>query len=130
LYAKALNRQYPCITTVSIHPGIGYTGLQDSLPLFDRFIVWFTTIGKRSRVDQLAWNGIWAATAPRGTSNAQVQGGEYYEPIGVKPKPTTHSNNTALENKLWDWTQEELGLWESKVGMKIRGSTSFSSKHS
>ena len=28
LYAKALQKQYPCITTVSIHPGIGYFGLQ------------------------------------------------------------------------------------------------------
>lgn len=130
LYAKALNRQYPCITTVSVHPGIGYTGLQDNFPLFDRFIMWISTVGKRSPVDQLAWNGIWAATTPKGTSKTQVQGGEYYEPIGVKPKSTSYSNNTALENELWDWTQEELGSWESRTGLKVRGSMSFSSQHS
>jgi NAD(P)-dependent dehydrogenase (short-subunit alcohol dehydrogenase family) len=130
LYARALNRQYPCITTISVHPGIGYTGLQDDFPLFDRFIMWVTTLGKRSPVDQLAWNGLWAATAPKGKLGAQVQGGEYYEPIGIKPKPTSYSNNIALENELWDWTQEELGLWESRAGVKVRGSTSFSSQYS
>ena len=130
LYAKALNRQYPCITTVSVHPGIGYTGLQDNFPLLDRFIMWVTTIGRRSSVNQLAWNGIWAATAPRGVSELQVRGGGYYEPIGVRPKPTRYSNNLALENELWDWTQEELSLWESRAGLKIRGSTSSSSHHS
>lgn len=130
LYAKALSQQYPSITTVSVHPGIGYTGLQDNFPLYDRFIMWVTTIGKRSSVDQLAWNGIWAATAPKGVSKTQVQRGEYYEPIGVKPKPTSHSNNTALVNELWDWTQGELGSWESRAGLKVRGSMSFSSQHS
>jgi NAD(P)-dependent dehydrogenase (short-subunit alcohol dehydrogenase family) len=129
LYAKALNRQYPSITTVSIHPGIGYTGLQDNFPMLDRFIMWVTTIGKRSPVDQLAWNGLWAATAPRGSSAAQVRGGEYYEPIGVIPKPTSYSKNLSLENDLWDWTQEQLEIWEAKAGLKTRGSTS-SSQHS
>jgi NAD(P)-dependent dehydrogenase (short-subunit alcohol dehydrogenase family) len=129
LYAKALNRQYPSITTVSVHPGIGYTGLQDNFPLFDRFIMWVTTIGRRSSVDRLAWNGVWAATAPRGTSKSQVKGGEYYEPVGIIPKPTSYSNNITLENELWDWTQEELGLWELRAGVKTRGSTS-SSKYS
>jgi NAD(P)-dependent dehydrogenase (short-subunit alcohol dehydrogenase family) len=129
LYAKALNRQHPSITTVSVHPGIGYTGLQDNFPLFDRFIMWVTTIGKRSPVDQLAWNGLWAATAPRGSSTSQVRGGEYHEPIGVIPKPTSHSKDLTLENDLWDWTQEQLESWEAKAGMKVRGSTS-SSQHS
>ncbi|KAI4717461.1 oxidoreductase [Aureobasidium sp. EXF-10727] len=129
LYAKALNRQYPCVTTVSVHPGIGYTGLQDNFSVLDRFVMWVTTIGKRSSVDQLAWNGLWAAIAPRGTSKGQVRGGEYYEPVGVRPKLTSHQKNAGLEDELWDWTQEELEAWEMKAGLKVRGSIS-SSQHS
>ncbi|KAG9694647.1 oxidoreductase, partial [Aureobasidium melanogenum] len=129
LYAKALNRQYPCVTTVSVHPGIGYTGLQDNFNVLDRFVMWATTIGKRSSVKQLAWNGLWAATAPRGPAKGQVQGGEYYEPVGVRPKPTNHYNNTALEDELWDWTQEQLEAWELRAGLKVRHSFS-SSQHS
>ncbi|KAI4736022.1 hypothetical protein E4T50_13452 [Aureobasidium sp. EXF-12298] len=105
LYAKALDRQYPCVTTVSVHPGIGYTGLQDNFNVLDRFVMWATTIGKRSSVKQLAWNGLWAATAPRGPAKGQVQGGEYYEPV-------------ALEDELWDWTQEQLEAWELRAGLK------------
>ncbi|THV74334.1 oxidoreductase [Aureobasidium pullulans] len=127
LYAKALQKQYPCITTVSIHPGIGYTGLQGNLKLFDRFIMWITTIGKRSSVEQLSWNGLWAATAPKGVAKGQVQGGEYYEPVGIKPRAIDYQTNTALEDELWDWTQEELEAWELKAGLKVRHSFSSSS---
>ncbi|KAI5236429.1 oxidoreductase [Aureobasidium subglaciale] len=126
LYAKALDKQYPCITTVSIHPGIGYTGLQNNFALLDRFVMWTTTIGRRSSVDQLAWNGLWAATAPKGVGQGRVQGGEYYEPVGVRPDSTGHQNNAALEDELWDWTQEQLEAWELKAGMKVRSSTSSS----
>ncbi|KAI5208260.1 oxidoreductase [Aureobasidium subglaciale] len=126
LYAKALNKQYPCITTVSIHPGIGYTGLQSNFSFIDRFVMWATTIGKRSPVDQLAWNGLWAATAPKGVEKGQVQGGKYYEPVGIQPKPVGHQDNAALEDELWDWTQEQLEAWELKAGMKVRSSTSSS----
>lgn len=119
LYARALNKQYPCMTTVSIHPGIGYTGLQGALSLLDRFIMWSTTMGRRSSVEQLAHTGLWAATAPKGTNHGQVEGGVYYEPVGVKPKLVGEQGNGALEDQLWHWTQREMETWKMNAGMKV-----------
>lgn len=119
LYARALDKQYPFITAVSIHPGTGYTGLQDKFPIVDRFIMWASTMGKRSSVDKLAWNGLWAATAPKGEEEGQVQGGAHYEPVGKRPMLLSDQASKELEEELWNWTQGELQAWELKAGIKF-----------
>jgi hypothetical protein len=38
-----------------------------------------------------------------------VQSGRYYEPVGVLGKGSALSRDRELGEKLWKWTQEELG---------------------
>jgi retinol dehydrogenase-12 len=48
-------------------------------------------------------NGLWAMTSD------DVQSGRYYEPVGVLGKGSALSRDRELGEKLWKWTQEELG---------------------
>lgn len=107
LYASALAKHYPQITTTSVHPGIGNTGLQDSVSLHDRLIIKATTFWKLSPVNELAWSGLWAATAEK----TKVENGAYYEPVGIKLPLNDMRGDEDLEKKLWEWTEKELEAW-------------------
>jgi NAD(P)-dependent dehydrogenase (short-subunit alcohol dehydrogenase family) len=108
LYAREYAKHHPSITSVSIHPGISATGLVTSLGFFDRWFVYITTIGQRITPEQCSWNQQWAATAPLGKGNREVETGTYYEPVGIKGKLVTQAANDELAEKLWEWTQKEL----------------------
>lgn len=108
IYARALGSHHPDIVVTAVHPGIAYTGLQNSFRLVDRFVMWSTTIGRTMPVNQLAWNGLWCATAPRD----EVVQGAYYEPVAVKIECTGVLGDKELEDKLWQWTETELAAWK------------------
>lgn len=113
LTAKAMAKREPKITSVSIHPGVVRTGLingTDSSPLaiFFRMTRWMPFY---KTPEQGAQNTLWAATAPKD----QLRDGGYYEPVGKfeQAKKTTGGmdpicNDTALADRLWDWTENEL----------------------
>ena len=67
-----------------------------------------TNLGQMITPEQCAWNQQWAATAPLGKGDRQVESGVYYEPVGKKGKLARESGNDELAEKLWDWTQKEL----------------------
>ncbi|GAB7350122.1 hypothetical protein MBLNU459_g0786t1 [Dothideomycetes sp. NU459] len=106
-YARALARRYPQIMTTSVHPGLGYTGLQNSLGLVDRFMVRVTTFWKLLDAKQLAWSGLWAATVDK----SKLENGAYYEPVGKKIDFKDVRGDMELEKKLWEWTEKELDGW-------------------
>lgn len=104
LYSRELAKRHPSITTVSVHPGVAFTGLVTGLGLFNRWFVWLTTFGTRVPVEQCVWNQLWAATAERG----EVRNGAFYEPVGVLGGLTRAAGDEGLAVELWEWTQREL----------------------
>jgi len=108
LYARAYTQHHPSIVSVSIHPGVSATGLVTSLSFSQRMFVYATNIGRMISAEECAWNQQWAATAPLGTGERQVENGKFYEPVGVKTVPTGEATDDELAEKLWQWTQDEL----------------------
>ena len=114
LLAKGMAKRYPQITSVSVHPGLVRTELGGRVepsmwtPLL-RLARWtplFQSPAAR------AYNTLWAAT----TSKDNLENGAYYEPVGKRPgEPTSYSgvakicSDEDLADKLWEWTEKELG---------------------
>jgi NAD(P)-dependent dehydrogenase (short-subunit alcohol dehydrogenase family) len=104
LYAAELARRFPHITTVSVHPGIIFTGLVMNLGLVHRMFVYAISVGRGVTPEEGAYNTLWAATADK----AGIVNGEYYEPVGKLGRHARESKNAELAAKLWDWTEKEL----------------------
>ncbi|KAI0836359.1 NAD(P)-binding protein [Hypoxylon sp. FL0890] len=104
LYCKAMAERYPQITSISVHPGIGNTGLlQHSKPSLLKCLLAAAGFLLKSAAE-LAYNPVWAATAPL----QKLENGQYYEPVGKKASPSKMAGDTALAEKLWEWTEHEL----------------------
>lgn len=108
IYARAFAKHYPQITSVSIHPGVSATGLVGGLTFAQRVFVYATSYPIMIPAEMCAWNQQWAATAPLGEGARQVKSGTFYMPVGKKGTTTSKGNDEALEQKLWEWTEEEL----------------------
>ncbi len=108
LYAHELARHYPDVTTVSLHPGSVVTGMWDSMPAAQYWLMYLITTDQRLSLEQGTFNGIWLAGAPR---EALVSGG-FYEPVG-RHVPNVHGTTKVEEwsKKLWNWTEGELERW-------------------
>ena len=127
LYARALAKHYPDILSVSIHPGIAYTNLVESLGFLERLVIYATTQSQKKSPKETAYHGLWAATAPRldGRGEGQtserkerlgtVENGRYYRPIGQLDTVVGLTTDDNLRDKLWDWTEKELQPWMDSV---------------
>jgi len=109
LYASQLTKNYPSITTASIHPGVSASGSQLTRHMgkLDRlFIKVYTTTSGLLKLDEheMAYNLLWAATS-RGKG---LVSGEVYEPVGKAVQSTKLSGDEELGRKLWEWTGKEL----------------------
>jgi len=105
LYARELARRHPNITCVSVHPGVVKTGLVSDLRLADKFLVYITNVGRMMNPGEGAWNQLWAATG----NKADIQNGQFYEPVGVLSNNLTRtSQDDDLAARLYDWTDSEL----------------------
>ena len=120
LYARAIDDRYTSITAVSVHPGVGYTGLHRTSNLIERFMVWITTFRNKVPTYKLAWNGLWAATAPKGSGPGQVEGGLCYSPVGLRSPSLGMTGSKELEDELWKWTQMELKGWKARADKKLQ----------
>lgn len=98
LYARELARRFPQWTTVSLHPGTVKTELHQSgssslvLRIFQTLVLPLVGV----TVEDGVRNHLWAATA------ADIQNGEYYEPVGVLGKASSLSYDMKLGQKLWN----------------------------
>jgi len=106
LFAKELARRYPVLTTASVHPGAVSTNLDTT---YKSSSSWLTSSVWRiffflASVDVATGtkNQLWAAT-----SN-DVVSGTYYAPVGVTGKGSPLTEDKALAEKLWEWTEKEL----------------------
>jgi len=105
LYASQISKNYPNLTITAIHPGVIPTGLAGHLTIFDRIIVKVATLNySQITLQEGAYNTLWAATSDTRRPQSRV----VYEPVGKAVSPTKLSSDTALEEKLWEWTEKEL----------------------
>lgn len=104
VYARALAKYVPQITSVSVYPGDIQTGLFSSnggswmITFLRTVVVPLTSVS----VADGAKTQLWAATAK------DVKSGEYYEPVGVMGKGSVQGYNDETAKKLWEWTEKEL----------------------
>lgn len=113
LFARELAERYPQITSVSIHPGVIFTDLFQSLRtnvftkaglwLFGIFFFWLP--GHFKSPEGGALNQTWAATVRR----EDLVNGAYYKPVGVKNDGSKAARDKGLQKKLWEYTEAELG---------------------
>jgi NAD(P)-dependent dehydrogenase (short-subunit alcohol dehydrogenase family) len=105
LYADALAKQYPEITSVSIHPGVIRTDLFNSIDFLTALPVLVINIGNWTPVEEGCYNQVWAATCDK----SALKSGEYYVPLCTVGKRTTRQAKDAkLVDELWTWTQKAL----------------------
>ncbi|TVY15704.1 putative oxidoreductase [Lachnellula arida] len=104
LYARALAKYVPEITSVSLHPGDIRTGLFTAnggswmITLIRAVVLPLTSVS----VEDGAKNQLWAGTAK------DVVNGEYYEPVGIAGKGSPQAYSDKSAKKLWEWTEKEL----------------------
>lgn len=104
LYARALAKYVPEITSVAVHPGDIRTGLFTSnggswmITLIRAVVLPLTSVS----VEDGAKNQLWAGTSK------DVVSGEYYEPVGVTGKGSPQAYSDESARKLWEWTEKEL----------------------
>ena len=107
LYARALAKRNPHITSVVIHPGVVRTELVSKLGFMDRMIVHLTTWFSQIEPKQVAYNTLWAAT----TAKENLENGGFYEPVGEPGREDVHSRKVELADALWERTEKELSSY-------------------
>lgn len=103
-HAGALSRHHPKIRSTSLHPSIVNTNLKNGIgaswPLMKPLL---PLIGLLStNVSNGTKNQLWAAVSP------DAKSGEFYFPVDVTGKGSKQSRDKALEDALWNWTDNEL----------------------
>ncbi|KAM0551338.1 hypothetical protein ACHAPJ_008444 [Fusarium lateritium] len=101
--AKELERRYPKIKSVVVHPGVIATGLVTDLPFWKRMFVYVTN-PRMMTVEQGGYNSVWAATA----DVKREEGVAFYEPVGKGNAGDEMCFDKELGKKLWEWTEEKI----------------------
>ncbi|KAK2605734.1 hypothetical protein N8I77_008550 [Diaporthe amygdali] len=105
IYARELVKRHTQWTAVSVHPGTFKRGVCRSrvraVGSSERFRRPLSLLSESTSKKGLKCQ-LWAATAK------DVVSGEYDEPVGVAGKGSALSQNRALGEKLWDWTEKDL----------------------
>ncbi|KAF2685639.1 NAD(P)-binding protein [Lentithecium fluviatile CBS 122367] len=105
LWVRKMSRLYPQFTLASIHPGVVQTNLSAGAtgsPIAVRVLL---RVAKSvvTSVEKGAKNQLWASVS------TDVKSGEYYEPVGIGGGASEKGKDDELAEKLWDWTEKELG---------------------
>lgn len=112
LFARGLAQRYPRITSTSYHPGVVKTEIwknDEGNPWLMAICRPFVAVLGRS-VENGAWTGLFLAT------QEGVENGAYYEPVGVKKAGSKFAGDRTEVDKLWDWTEKELDLYNGGIG--------------
>ena len=110
LYPEELEKRYPKISTIAVHPGvITENGLVQDLGMVEKCLTFATTVGRVISVQDGAKNTCWAATCGPGDLDGHV----YAEPVGKVMQPSGWPKEKRAEHgkKLWEWTEKELQAW-------------------
>lgn len=106
LFASELARRYPSVTSVSLHPGVIDTQLSDAFKSGNGlkglgFGLVVALVGKS--LSEGTKNQLWCATGK------DVVSGRFYHPIGAGNAGRGFPDDKELGEKLWEWTEAELG---------------------
>ncbi|KAH0847711.1 hypothetical protein AYO21_07699 [Fonsecaea monophora] len=108
LYARALAKRYPDITSVAIHPGYIKTDIFTGVSFMTTLPVRVLAAGNWTSVEEGPYNQTWAGT----TAKENLENGAYYVPVATKGVlETPAAKDDALADKLWEWTEKELALF-------------------
>ena len=106
VFAKEVQRRYPKITSVVVHPGVIATGLVTELSFWKRMLVYVTNPWGMMTAEQGGLNTVWAATS----EDAKKDDGKiaFYEPVGKGNAGDALCFDEKLAKKLWTWTEEKI----------------------
>ncbi|CAG8974863.1 hypothetical protein HYALB_00000478 [Hymenoscyphus albidus] len=105
VYARELDRRFPEILSISIHPGIVKTNLVGNLGFFDKAFVYLANFRQLVDTAHGAHNTLWAATSDR----SKIWNGQMYDPVGkLTEKLNVAVQDDGLATRLWEWTDKEL----------------------
>jgi NAD(P)-dependent dehydrogenase (short-subunit alcohol dehydrogenase family) len=108
LYARSLAKQYPNITSVSVHPGYIKTDLFANVSFMTALPVRLMAAGQWTSVEEGPYNQTWAGTTPR----ENLENGSYYVPVAKKGTlETASARYEKLADRLWEWTEKELAAF-------------------
>ncbi|KAH7127323.1 retinol dehydrogenase [Dactylonectria macrodidyma] len=114
-HSRSLSRRYPNIKCISLNPGGVNTGLSrglySSYPLIAPVIRVLAPFISKT-VATGAKNQLWASVSP------DAKSGEFYFPVAMTGKGSQGSNDRAAEDKLWEYTEQEL---EKFLQGRLRG---------
>ncbi|KAL4729740.1 hypothetical protein ACLX1H_004164 [Fusarium chlamydosporum] len=105
VFAKEVQRRYPKITSVVVHPGVIATGLVTELSFWKRMFVYVTN-PRMMTPEQGGLNTVWAATS--GDIKGDDKKVAFYEPVGKCNMGDEMCFSQELGTKLWEWTEEEI----------------------
>ena len=107
VYARALARRYPNITTASIHPGVVATELVANTRFRDWLLIQVTQLGQTMKVEDGVLNQLWLAV---GGKKEDFLNGALYLPVGVESNKMVGKVGMSdkLATDLWKWTEDAL----------------------
>jgi NAD(P)-dependent dehydrogenase (short-subunit alcohol dehydrogenase family) len=112
LYARQLAKKVPGVLSFSITPGVVNTALVSESSLFTKAVVYLTN--RVQTVEEGAHNLLWAVAA----SKDAIKPGAFYQPVGIlSTLATKASEDEALAERLWEWTEAELERWMSSAAV-------------
>ncbi|KAI9890793.1 MAG: hypothetical protein M1814_003577 [Vezdaea aestivalis] len=104
-FVRELAKRYPKITASAVHPGVVFTGMLEGQPIYNRALVYATCYPFLSiSMEETIKTPLWAATTDKG----DVESGCFYELIGKHRRQNRYSEDDALAEKLWEWTEQEI----------------------
>ncbi|PYH91928.1 short-chain dehydrogenase/reductase family protein [Aspergillus ellipticus CBS 707.79] len=106
LFASELARRHPEILSVAVHPGSVVSDLWKHTPNINAVSQYTTPlIMQFSRsIRTGALNQLWAA----GVNRALLVSGAYYVPIGIRGTNNPHANDTEMQRRMWEWTEQQI----------------------
>ncbi|KAF5722986.1 alcohol dehydrogenase Bli-4 [Fusarium mundagurra] len=101
--AKEMERRYPAIKSIVVHPGVVPTNLVTGQPFWKRMVVYVTNPCMMT-IEQGGYNTAWAAACDVKRDETVA----FYEPVGKANKGDDMCFNEELGKKLWEWTEEKI----------------------
>ena len=120
LFAQEFHARYgrQGITCVSVHPGIIATGLWSESFSFAKDWGFVGEVFKRASraLPVFGFEGaetgvrgqLWGAFGRLGDGRGEVEGGEFYTPVGVKGQGSWAAYDEEEGRRLWEWSEREV----------------------